>query len=239
MLFYVTSSTDGSILGRKACNDLNLVKRVYACQPRQCSCMTKEEMKQNYLDVFTGVGQYEKRYHTQLNPDVKGVIQICLMTGQNPPPPPPFTYCGVDCFGPFYTREGRKEYKRYGLLFTCMASRAVHIEILEDMTTDAFINALRCFIALRGAVKQLRSEQGSNFIAAQHELNNALNEVKNENIKAFLAEQGCNFLMNVPHASHMGGVRERQIRTTRSVLNTILHQFAGRLDSASLRTFYY
>ena len=126
-----------------------------------------------------------------------------------PPPPPPFTYCGVDCFGPFYNREGRKEHKRYGLLFTCMASRAVHIEILEDMTTDAFIKALRCFIALRGAVKQVRSDQGSNFIGAQHELKNALNEVKNARIKAYLAEQGCDFLMNVPHASHMGGVWER------------------------------
>ena len=75
MLFFVTSSTDVPILGRKACNDMNLVKRVYACPPRQCCSMTKEEMKQNYIDVFTGVGQYEKRYHMQLNPDVKGVIQ--------------------------------------------------------------------------------------------------------------------------------------------------------------------
>ena len=75
LLYYVTSSTDVPILGSKACNDMNLVKRVYACQPRQCSSMTKEEMKQNYRDVFTGVGQYEKRYHMQINPDVKGVIQ--------------------------------------------------------------------------------------------------------------------------------------------------------------------
>ena len=52
LLFYVTSSTDLPILGSKACNDMNLVKRVYACQPRQCSSMTKEEMKPNYRDVF-------------------------------------------------------------------------------------------------------------------------------------------------------------------------------------------
>ena len=67
-------------------------------------------------------------------------------------PSPPFTYCGMDCFGPFYTKQGRKEHKRYGLLFTCLCSRAVHIEMLEDMMTDAFINALRRFIAIRGAV---------------------------------------------------------------------------------------
>ena len=75
LLFYVTSSTDVPILGSKACSDMNLDKRVYACQPTQCSSMTKEEVKQNYRDVFNGVGQYEKRYHMQLNPDVKGVIQ--------------------------------------------------------------------------------------------------------------------------------------------------------------------
>lgn len=52
---------------------------------------------------------------------------------------PPFTYCGIDCFGPFYVKEGRRELKRYRLLFTCMCSRAVHIELLDDMKTD-FIN---------------------------------------------------------------------------------------------------
>ena len=73
--FYVTSSTCVPILSSKACNDMNLVKRVYACQPRQRSSMTKEEMKQNYKNVSTGVGQYEKRYHMQLNQNVEGVIQ--------------------------------------------------------------------------------------------------------------------------------------------------------------------
>lgn len=49
---------------------------------------------------------------------------------------PPFTYCGLDCFGPFYMKESRKELKKYGLLFTCMCSRAVPIERLDDLTTD-------------------------------------------------------------------------------------------------------
>ena len=55
---------------------------------------------------------------------------------------PPFSYCGMDCFGPFMVKEGRRELKRYGLIVTCMASRAVHIECLDDMTTDCLINAL-------------------------------------------------------------------------------------------------
>lgn len=43
-------------------------------------------------------------------------------------PSPPFTYCGMDWFGPFVTTEGRKQNKRYGLLFTCFCSRAIHSE---------------------------------------------------------------------------------------------------------------
>ena len=49
----------------------------------------------------------------------------------------------------------------------------------------------------------------------------------------------CDFVMNVPYSSHWGGVWERQIKTTRSILNTILIDFKGRLDTSSLRTFLY
>ena len=68
---------------------------------------------------------------------------------------PPFTYCDMDCFGPFLIKQGRRVHKRYGLLFTCFFSRAVHIEILDDMSTDAFINGLRCFITIHGQFVRL------------------------------------------------------------------------------------
>ena len=60
---------------------------------------------------------------------------------------PPFTYCAVDYFGPFIVKDGRKELKRYGVLFTCLASRAIHLEIANSLETDSFINALRRFIS--------------------------------------------------------------------------------------------
>ncbi|XP_040928808.1 uncharacterized protein LOC114866078 isoform X1 [Betta splendens] len=148
---------------------------------------------------------------------------------------PPFTYCGMDCFGPFYVKEGRKELKRYGLLFTYMCSRAIHIEMLDDLTTDAFINALRAFIAVRGNVRQLRSDQGTNFVGAQREFMNAMKDLNHEQLK----EYGCEFITNFPSSSHMGGVWERQIRTIRSVLTAILDQSVKRLDCALLRTFLY
>ncbi len=154
-------------------------------------------------------------------------------------PSPPFSYSGVDCFGPFYTKQGRKEFKRYRLLITCLSSRAVHLEMLEDLTTDAFLNALRCFIAIRGAVRQIRSDQGTNFVGAKNELEKGLKDLDQERISTYLASKQCDFLMNVPEASHMGGVWECQIRTIRSVMNIVLAQVKGRLDDTSLRTFFY
>ena len=154
-------------------------------------------------------------------------------------PSPPFTYCGMDCFGPFLTKQGRKVQKRYGLLFTCLCCRAIHIEMLDDMSTDAFINGLRCFIAIRGAVRDIRCDQGSNFVGAKNELNDALKQLDANRLTTFLAERQCDFNMNAPHASHAGGVWERQIRTVRNVLRSTLSPSSGRLDDSSLRTFFY
>ncbi len=154
-------------------------------------------------------------------------------------PSPPFSFCGMDCFGPFLTKQGRKESKRYGLLFTCFCSRAIHIEMLDSMSTDAMINGLRCFIAIRGAVRQIKSDQGSNFVGAKNELRDALKEVDADRVAAFLADRQCDLVMNTPYSSHVGGVWERQIRTVRSVLRATLALSSGRLNDMSLRAFLY
>ena len=155
-------------------------------------------------------------------------------------PAPPFTYSSVDFFGPFYVKEGRKEQKRYGVLFTCMASRAIHIEIANSMDTSSFINAYRRFIGRRGPVTQLRSDQGTNFVGARNELHECLRQMDQNKIKQELLKESCDwveFKMNVPHASHMGGVWERQIRTARNVLSVLLDQHRSHLDDETLRTF--
>lgn len=145
----------------------------------------------------------------------------------------------MDVFGPFLTKQARKEYKRYGLLFTCFYSRAVHVEMLEDLSTDTFINGLRCFIALRGSVRQIKCDQGTNFIGAKNELNTAQSGMDTDRLTTFLAEKQCDFVLNTPHTSHAGGVWERQIRTVRNVLNATLALTPGRLTNSSLRTLMY
>lgn len=152
---------------------------------------------------------------------------------------PPFTYGGMDCFGPFITTEGRKQHKRYGLLFTCFCSRAIHIELLEDLSTDTFINALRCFISIRGAVCQIQCDQGTNFVGAKNEFKAALHELDTQRLSTYKSQKQCDFVLNAPHSSHAGGVWECQIRMVRSVLTTTLSLAHGRLNDASLRTLFY
>lgn len=153
---------------------------------------------------------------------------------------PPFTYCAVDYFGPWLIKEGRKEIKRYGVLFTCMASRAIHLEVATSLETDSFINALRQFLNRRGPVRTIRCDQGTNFIGAQKELQKALSSMNQSRIYQFLSERNCDwieFKFNVPSASHMGGGRERQIRTARNVLSVLLDQCGSQLNDESLQTF--
>ena len=147
---------------------------------------------------------------------------------------PPFSYCGMDCFGPFYVKDGMKELKRYGLLFTCLCSRAVHIELLEEMTTDhrLFHHRSPCLHSPTWK-RQLCNDQGTNFVGARYEFLEALKEMDEERLKLL----GCEFVMNQLSASHMGGAWERQIRTIRSVLTSILDQSSQRLGSWVMKLF--
>ena len=108
--------------------------------------------------------------------------------------------------------------------------------MLEDMSTDAFINGLRCFIAIRGAVRQIQCDQGTNFVGAKNEFKAALKELDIQRLSTFLSQKQCDFVMNAPHSSHAGGVWDHQIKTVRSVLNATLSLSKERLNDASLRT---
>lgn len=147
---------------------------------------------------------------------------------------PPFTHVGVDYFGPIDVKRGRAVVKRYGVIFTCMASRAVHLEIAYSLNTDSCINAIRRFICRRGQVTTLRSDNGTNFVGAERELREALAAIDHSKIHSALLKKGIDWSFNPPGASHHGGVWERLIRMVRKVLCSVLHQ--QTLDDESLHT---
>lgn len=152
------------------------------------------------------------------------------------PNKPPFSFVGVDCFGPFIVRRGRSDVKRYGVLFTCLAIRAVHIEVAHSMDTDSFINALRRFISRRGAPVRIRSDNGSNFVSGERELKEAINQWNQEQIHEYLLQQNVEWVFNPPAGSHHGGVWERCIRTVRKIIRAVVRE--QTLDDESLSTLF-
>lgn len=147
---------------------------------------------------------------------------------------PPFTHVGVDYFGPFEVKSRRTVVKRYGVIFTCLAIRAIHIEVAPSLDTDSFINALRRFIARRGQVKELRSDNGKNFVGAERELRVAIQGWNQGQINDVLLQKGIKWSFNPPTGSHYGGTWERLIRSVRKVLNSILK--LQNLDEEGLQT---
>ncbi|KAL3967947.1 NLR family CARD domain-containing protein 3 [Sarotherodon galilaeus] len=142
---------------------------------------------------------------------------------------PPFTFVGLDVFGSWSvvtrrTRGGQANSRRWAVLFTCLSTRAVHIELIESMDTSSFINALRRFFSLRGPVKQIRSDCGTNFVGACRELGFTLTDPDVSSIKTYLGEEGCTWIFNPPHSSHMGGSWERMIGLSRRILDAMLLQ---------------
>ena len=114
-------------------------------------------------------------------------------------------YTSVYYFGPYVIKEDRKELKRYGCLFMCLASRAVHIETANSLETDSFIQALRQFMARRGPIREICSDHGTNFVGAKTELQQPVNEMDNEHIRSRLHQEGTDWIFNPPSGSHIHG----------------------------------
>ena len=151
----------------------------------------------------------------------------------------PFSYSGVDMFGPFSIKEGRKVHKRYCALFTCFSSRAVHLETTNKIDTDSFILALRRFLSTRGRVRTIRSDNGGNFVGASNEFKKSWKEMDHSKVTSYLQTEMCDWInwdKNTPNASHMGGVWERQIRTVRSILASLLKSHDQVLNDESFNT---
>lgn len=171
-----------------------------------------------------------KRLHGSTGKQIMADLPKCRIL----PDDPPFTKVGVDYFGPFLVKRGRSQVKRYGVIFTCLTTRAVHLEVASSLDTDACLNAIRRFLARRGQVKEMYSDNGTNFRSANSELKKAIKEWNSSMIIKSLQQRGIQWHFNPPAGSHHGGSWERLIRSVRKILNvTVKEQL---LDEEGLHT---
>lgn len=171
-------------------------------------------------------------------------------------PARPFVRCGVDYAGPIFVKDGTlrkcKMVKTYFCVFVCLATRAIHIELVGNLTTDSFLNALKRFTSRRGKPYEIHSDNGSNFIGANNhfkELHNLLSDKQHrEQIITFLAPEGITWRFIPPKSPHMGGLWEAAVKQTKyhlrrilgnacvtyEEMNTLLIQIEGCLNSRPL-----
>ena len=129
-----------------------------------------------------------------------------------------FSSVGLDFCGPIYVRTRRGSQKRYILLVTCLASRAVHLEVTSSLDTDCFLLALPRFIARRGRPTQIFSDNGKNLKRGEKELREALQQWNKAHINDALAQHNIKWYFNPPAAPHMGGCWESLISSVKRAL---------------------
>lgn len=141
----------------------------------------------------------------------------------------PFLHSGVDFAGPLLTLmskgRGAKLNKSYIAIFICMATKAIHLELVGDLTSESFIGAFHRFIARRGRCTHIWSDQGRNFVGANKELANAFMEARLElpgDLAEKLASDGTQWHFIPPYSPNFGGLWEAGVKSVKHHLKRIL-----------------
>ncbi|KAL9966671.1 hypothetical protein ACROYT_G024783 [Oculina patagonica] len=136
-----------------------------------------------------------------------------------------FEKVGVDYGGPFLTKQGRGKTraKRYLCLFTCLTTRAVHLEMSYSLDTDSFINAFDRMTSRRGTPTYVISDNGTNFVGAERELRELVESLDPDRITQETATyHPIDWKFNPPSAPHFGGVFEAMIKSAKKAIKAIL-----------------
>ncbi|GBM38341.1 hypothetical protein AVEN_107221-1 [Araneus ventricosus] len=140
----------------------------------------------------------------------------------------PFNCSGVDFCGPFMTRYRNQRkgvlHKIYICIFVCFVSKAVHIEIVSDLTSQAFIATLKRFFRCRGKCAKLYSDNGKTFVGANLEIKGLLKLVKelDEKLSGFLSAEGIKWKFIPPRAPSFGGLWEAAVKSAKYHLKRIV-----------------
>jgi len=147
-----------------------------------------------------------------------------------PPPPlppfrvkeaPPFTHTGVDFAAPIFVKDivSGENKKVWLCLYTCCVVRAVHLDVVPDLTVVAFLRSFKRFTARRGIPMRIISDNGKTFKAAAKMIE-AL--VTSKDVQEHLTNAGTKWCFNVEKAPWWGGMFERLIRSTKRCLKKMI-----------------
>ncbi|XP_058817410.1 uncharacterized protein LOC131680719 [Topomyia yanbarensis] len=163
----------------------------------------------------------------------------------------PFSRTGIDYFGPLYVRPAYAV-KAYVAVFVYLCTKALHLELVTDLFTERFLQAIRRIVARRGQCPDIYSDNGTNFVGAPNKLQDFLRLLKdshhNDAVSKQLAMEGIQWHFNPPSAPHFGGIWEAAVRFAKIHLlkvvgetpvspedmNTLLVQVEGCLNSRPL-----
>nr|XP_031829449.1 uncharacterized protein LOC116425623 [Nomia melanderi] len=139
----------------------------------------------------------------------------------------PFYNSGIDYCGPFTIEErryrNRARVKIYVAVFVCFATKAVHLEVVSDLTTEAFMAALKRFIARRGLCRNLYSDNGTNFVGANNEITEVYRDLqKSERVQRFLADKEISWHFMPALSPHFGGLWEAAVKSFKHHLKRVV-----------------
>ena len=158
-----------------------------------------------------------KKKFKRLSSQVMGVLPL-----EGLKPCPPFSAVGIDYFGP-YTIKGemqkRVRGKCYGVIFACMISRAVHVNVSQDYSTDAFLQVLRRFSSLRGWPKKIFSDNGTQLVAASKELCSVVKDFDWEFLQKYGVKYGTEWEFSPADAPWYNGAAGSLVKTVKRALS--------------------
>ncbi|XP_026729604.1 uncharacterized protein LOC113495194 [Trichoplusia ni] len=164
-----------------------------------------------------------KRYSASTQTPFMGQLPKSRVT-----PARPFYHTGVDFAGPINLRtsKGRgHQYKGYICVFVCMATKAIHLEVISDLTAHGFIAGFKRFVARRGFVADIWSDNGTNFVGASRELRHLVAAEKSSvaaEIREWLGNNSTSWHFIPPHSPNFGGLWEAGVKSTKFHLKRVI-----------------
>ncbi|GFX70254.1 integrase catalytic domain-containing protein [Trichonephila clavipes] len=189
--------------------------------PRRCKftelLVIREHERIGHCGVSATLSQLRKNIGAKPADQLSGQLPRDRITQS-----PPFQIAGIDFTGAILVKDNQGTRKSYVSLFTCAVTRAVHLELVSDMSTKCFLLALRRFLARRGNCKVIYSDNARTFKAAERELTYFANILKDSEFQSFVADKGIHWKFIVERAPWWGGFYERLVKTIKDPLRKIL-----------------